>query len=48
MLEEMKALEKNETLEVLDLPKGNKPVGCKWVFNLKYRADGTMNGIKLG
>ena len=26
----------------LALPKGHKTVGCKWVFTLKYKADGTL------
>lgn len=42
----MRALEKNETWEVLDLPKGKRPVGCKWIFNLKYKADGTIEWYK--
>ena len=29
MDEEMRALMKNQTWEVVDLPKGKKPVGCK-------------------
>ncbi|TYK29291.1 putative mitochondrial protein [Cucumis melo var. makuwa] len=28
------------------LPKGHKTVGCKWVFTLKYRADGTIDRHK--
>ncbi|KAA0064803.1 reverse transcriptase [Cucumis melo var. makuwa] len=34
----------------LDIPialrKGHKTVGCKWVFSLKYKADGTLNKHK--
>jgi hypothetical protein len=29
MDEEMKAIEKNETCEMIDLPKGHKPIGVK-------------------
>ena len=36
MLEEMKALEKNKIWELLDLPPGKQPVGCKWVFTIKH------------
>ena len=43
---EMEALEKNQTWEVTELPKGKKPVGCKWVFSLKYRADGGLERYK--
>ncbi|KAA0043637.1 Cysteine-rich RLK (receptor-like protein kinase) 8 [Cucumis melo var. makuwa] len=43
---EMKALEKNNTWEICALPKGHKPVGCKWVLTLKYKADGTLDRHK--
>ncbi|KAA0047348.1 reverse transcriptase [Cucumis melo var. makuwa] len=46
VMEEMKALEKNRTWEIYILPKGHKIVGCKWVFSLKYKADGTLNRHK--
>ncbi|KAA0061289.1 hypothetical protein E5676_scaffold39G00350 [Cucumis melo var. makuwa] len=46
IMEEMKALEKNNTWEIYALPKGHKPVGCKWVFTLKYKADGTLDRHK--
>ena len=32
---EMKAIEKNNTWELTDLPKGVKPIGVKWVFKTK-------------
>ena len=46
VLAEMKALEDNDTWEFVDLPKGKKPVGCKWVFTTKYKADGTLEKYK--
>ncbi|KAL4038503.1 hypothetical protein IC575_002124 [Cucumis melo] len=46
VMEEMKALEKNNTWEICALPKGHKPVGCKWVFTLKYKADETLDRHK--
>ena len=48
MLEEMNALYKNQTWELVLRPKGVTPVGYKWIFNLKYKANGTLEGIKLG
>ena len=42
VMEEIRALEKNGTWEVMNLPRGKKPVGCKWVFTMKYKADGTV------
>ncbi|KAA0052230.1 reverse transcriptase [Cucumis melo var. makuwa] len=46
VIEEMKALEKNRTWEICALPKGHKIVGCKWVFSLKYKANGTLDRHK--
>ncbi|XP_076911843.1 uncharacterized protein LOC143569943 [Bidens hawaiensis] len=39
---EMKALMKNDTWEKCDLPSGKKPVGCRWVFTIKHKPDGTI------
>ncbi|XP_057495256.1 retrovirus-related Pol polyprotein from transposon TNT 1-94 isoform X3 [Actinidia eriantha] len=46
MLEEMKALHKNNTWEVVEIPKGHKTVGCKWVFTVKHKADGSIERYK--
>ena len=46
ILEEMKVLDKNETWSVVDFPKGKKTLGCKWVFTVKYNADGTLDRYK--
>lgn len=40
MKSEMKALNKNETWDLVELPKGQKTVGSKWVFKLKETANG--------
>ncbi|CAL5381095.1 unnamed protein product [Camellia sinensis] len=46
VIEEIRALETNGTWEVMKLPRGKRPVGCKWVFTIKYRADGTVERNK--
>ncbi|KAJ0694305.1 putative RNA-directed DNA polymerase [Helianthus annuus] len=43
---EMDALNKNDTWEKCILPPGKKPVGCRWVFTIKYRPDGTVERYK--
>ncbi|CAL9030740.1 unnamed protein product [Prunus brigantina] len=43
---EMEALQKNNTWHIVDVPKGTKPVGCRWVFTAKYNADGTVERYK--
>ena len=40
VMEEMKSLQKNNTWKIVDLPGGKHPVGCKWVFTVKYNPDG--------
>ncbi|WJZ93160.1 hypothetical protein VitviT2T_012120 [Vitis vinifera] len=44
--EEVRALEKNGTWEITNLPRGKKPVGCKWIFTVKYKADGNVDRYK--
>lgn len=46
MTEDMRALEKNQILELILLPKRMKPVGCIWVFTIKYKPDGTVDKYK--
>jgi Reverse transcriptase (RNA-dependent DNA polymerase) len=45
--EEMKAIEKNETWEMTDLPKGHKPIGVKWVYKKKMTPQGTIERYKM-
>ena len=42
----MNALKKNGTWEVVDLPREKKVVGCKWVFTIKSKADGSVERYK--
>lgn len=35
MNEEMEALHLNNTWSICDLPKGRKPVGCRWIYKVK-------------
>nr|CAN77556.1 hypothetical protein VITISV_039374 [Vitis vinifera] len=44
--EEMKALQKNDTWVLVPLPKGKKTVGCRWVFSVKHKADGSVERYK--
>ncbi|RVW45031.1 Retrovirus-related Pol polyprotein from transposon TNT 1-94 [Vitis vinifera] len=46
MREEMSALEKNKTWEIVERPKGKNIVDCKWIFILKYKADGSLERHK--
>ncbi|RVW87268.1 hypothetical protein CK203_037188 [Vitis vinifera] len=42
MNEEMKSLKKNETWELVECPPGKKPVGCRWIYTMKYKPDGSI------
>ena len=42
MIEEIKTLHKNDTWELTKLPKGKRTVGCKWVYTVKHRANGSV------
>ncbi|KAH9685409.1 protein kinase domain-containing protein [Citrus sinensis] len=46
MNDEMRSLQKNQTWELVDLPPGKKPVGCRWIYNIKYKADGSIERYK--
>lgn len=46
MNEELKALESNDTWTVCSLPPGKHAIGCKWVYKLKFNADGTLERHK--
>ena len=43
---EYKSLIENETWDLVELPDGEKPIGCKWVFKVKHRSDGTVERFK--
>ncbi|RVX18623.1 Retrovirus-related Pol polyprotein from transposon RE1 [Vitis vinifera] len=36
----------NGTWTITDLPVGKRPVGCKWIFTIKYKADGSVERFK--
>ena len=42
MLEEMKAIEENETWELIDPPLGCRPIGLKWVYKVKRDERGAI------
>ena len=43
---EINALEKNKTWRITELPHGKRPVGCKWLFTIKYNADDSIERLK--
>lgn len=43
---EMESILSNKTWELVDLPKGSKAIGSKWIFKRKLRTDGTLERYK--
>jgi len=43
---EIKALELNNTRTVVDLPASKHTIGCKWVYKVKLKSDGTLERYK--
>jgi len=46
MNEKMGALERNETWEIVERLKDKKAIGCRWIYTVKYQADGTLDQYK--
>lgn len=46
MQQEIHALETNGTWVMEPLLPGKKDLGCKWIYNIKYHANGTIERLK--
>ncbi|CAH9071582.1 unnamed protein product [Cuscuta epithymum] len=46
MQNEIQALEHNHTWDMVPLPHNKKALGCKWVYKIKYKSDGTVERLK--
>ena len=46
MKEELDALHKTRTLDLVDLPSGKFSIDCKWVYKIKTRSDVTVDCYK--
>ncbi|GKC51604.1 zinc finger, CCHC-type containing protein [Tanacetum coccineum] len=44
--DEMDSIMGNNTWVLADLPPGCKPLGCKWIFKIKLKVDGTIEKFK--
>ena len=46
MVEEMQALDDNDTWNLVQLHAGKKAIGCRWVFAVKVNPDGSVARLK--
>ncbi|KAL3522542.1 hypothetical protein ACH5RR_015376 [Cinchona calisaya] len=46
MKEELAAIKKNDTWELVDLPKNNMAIAVKWIFRTKHHADRSIQKQK--
>jgi hypothetical protein len=46
MKAEISALEENNTWIVTDLPPNKHPIGCKWVYKVKHKSNGSVERYK--
>jgi len=44
--DKMDSLESNKTWNLVDLPPGCKPIGCKWILKKKLKPDGSVEKYK--
>jgi len=42
----MESILKNNTWTLTKLPSGRKPIGCKWILQLKLQEDGSIDKYK--
>ncbi|KAK2451623.1 putative mitochondrial protein [Trifolium repens] len=43
---ELEALIKTGTWKIVDLPPNVKPIGCRWVYRVKFKSDGSVDRYK--
>nr|KYP75700.1 Retrovirus-related Pol polyprotein from transposon TNT 1-94 [Cajanus cajan] len=46
MASELQALDRNHTWTLVHLPPGKKLVGCRWVYKIKHKTDGSIERFK--
>ncbi|XP_074290847.1 putative mitochondrial protein AtMg00820 [Silene latifolia] len=44
---EVQVLHDNGTWILTDIPKGRQPIGCKWIYKIKYNPDRSVDKARL-
>jgi len=42
MNEEFESIIRKNTWELFEFPEGKIPIGCKWLYKLKFNVDGSI------
>ncbi|XP_015158928.1 uncharacterized mitochondrial protein AtMg00820-like [Solanum tuberosum] len=43
----IEALQNNHTWDIVTLPEVKTPIGCKWIFKVKYKSTGEVERFKV-
>ncbi|RDY13434.1 hypothetical protein CR513_01654, partial [Mucuna pruriens] len=46
MKDELKSMQDNDVWDLVELPEGVKPIGCKWIFKTKKDSKGNIERYK--
>ena len=46
MNEELNPLQQNKTWDIVQCPLHVQPIGCKWIYSIKLKADGSLDRYK--
>lgn len=46
MRDEHESIIRNKTWDLVELPKNKQPIGCKWLYKPKFKADGSIEKYK--
>ncbi|WVY94711.1 hypothetical protein V8G54_033799 [Vigna mungo] len=46
MQDELNALTNNNTWTITDLPSGKTAIGCRWIYKIKHKSDGSIERFK--
>ena len=48
MEEELKSMKDNEVWDIVELPKGIKTIGCKWILKTKHDSKAMSKDTRSG
>ena len=46
MKDELVSMDRNQVWDIVELPSGKRPIGCKWIYKTKLNPDGSIEQYK--